>query len=54
MNSDLKKLGKVLDKYAQKAINGSGRICMGDYCVSGYSNGFPICVPCGEKEPPKE
>ncbi|WP_159439369.1 hypothetical protein [Tenacibaculum agarivorans] len=58
MNLNLKNLGKVLDKKAQKSINGSGgRTCDGRrYCYSGQhtASGNPICVPCGEEEPPKK
>ncbi|MFY7670719.1 hypothetical protein ACOSP6_06485 [Tenacibaculum sp. MEBiC06402] len=52
--NNLKNLGIVLDKKALKSINGSRKTCSGDLCLSGYSNGIPNCVPCGEEEPPKK
>ncbi|WP_157811909.1 hypothetical protein [Tenacibaculum sp. SZ-18] len=55
--NNLKNLGKELDKKALKSINGSGRTCDGiRYCYTGNHNpmGNPICVPCGEEEPPKK
>ncbi|SEC41278.1 hypothetical protein SAMN04489761_2923 [Tenacibaculum sp. MAR_2009_124] len=47
-------LGNALNKAQMKSINGSARSCNGDYCWSGVANGLPICVPCGEEEPPKK
>jgi hypothetical protein len=58
MKKSILNLGEVLDKRALKSINGSGgRTCDGvRYCFTGNHNamGNPICVPCGEEEPPKE
>lgn len=54
MNNTILNLGKVLSKTELKTIQGSRKTCSGDYCWSGVANGLPICVPCGEEEPPKK
>ncbi|MEE3999921.1 hypothetical protein V1T75_06185 [Tenacibaculum sp. FZY0031] len=53
MNTIIAQLGTVLNKTAQKSINGGGRVVCVGTCIN-IHGGLPHCVPCGNEEPPKE